>query len=305
MGKINRRGFLVGSVGAAALTLAGCGQESPVIGLARADAVPPKVFTVAPPVRIRYGATSDNFGDLYLPTGEAGNLPVVVMIHGGGWAQNHTLGYTSSLARTLVPHGIAVWNIEYRRVGGLGGWPVTLSDAADAVEALPVLVQQYANGRLDLERVHVAGHSAGGQLAAWLISRPKMGAAAPGGLARQRLRSATVMAGVFDMRMAAELGHDHFVPRLLGGTPQQVPDRYHLSSPIDFLPIGLPVTAIHGDKDTTVSPDQSRLYVSAAKYMGDPAWLKMLPGVGHMDFGDPRSTAWAVAKESILGYVGG
>lgn len=253
-------------------------------------------------VRIRYGEDPDNFGVLHLPD-RPGPHPVVVMVHGGGWLENHDLSYFEPLARSLADAGVAVWNVEYRRVGGSGGWPTTLADVDDATEALATVVQKQAPAELDLDRVHLAGHSAGGHLAAWIAGRHTLSANAPGGQPTVVPRSATIMAGVFDLSLAATAGHDGFVRQLLDGLPQEHPDRYEMASPINHLPIGLPVTALHGSADETVDPVQSRSYTVAANSAGDPAELRMIDGVGHGDFGNVDSPAWALAKKTILDYV--
>lgn len=271
--------------------LAGCGT-------ATEGAAPPPPVTV----RVDYGDDPDTYGILHVPGG-AGPHPVVVLVHGGGWREDHDVTTFEPLARSLADRDVAVWNIEYRRVGGTGGWPVTLADADDATEALTGPVQDAAGGRLDLDRVHLAGHSAGGHLAAWIAGRHTLPPDAPGAQPRIRPRSATIMAGVFDLSLAATDGHDAFVRGLLGGTPAEQPDRYAIASPIAHLPIGLPVVAVHGSADTVVDPRQSRDYVAAAERAGDPARLRVLDGVGHAEFGDAASRSWAAAREIILGHV--
>ncbi|WP_232329335.1 MULTISPECIES: alpha/beta hydrolase family protein [Nocardia] len=257
------------------------------------------------PIRIAYGREADTFGDLYLPaggplSGSSGRCPVVVLIHGGGWAQYRDLTQFSAQARQLAESGVAVWNVEYRRVNGAGGWPVTLTDVDDAVAALGTVVQQRAGGRLDLDNVHLAGHSAGGQLAAWVAGRRTDGEAASRGL---RIRSVTLMAAVLDLDYAVAHGNDGFVRKLLGGLPDEVPDRYRYASPIVNLPRGVHVTAVHGDADRVVSVEQSRRYAEAARRAGDPTDLHILPGVGHAEFTDPGSAAWSVARVAILASV--
>ncbi|MFF0542049.1 alpha/beta hydrolase family protein [Nocardia thailandica] len=253
------------------------------------------------PVRIAYGASPDTFGDLYLPERSHGRLPVVVLIHGGGWQQRWTLGQFDQQSRALAAHGVAVWNIEYRRVGGAGGWPTTLDDVDAAVSALETEVQPKVGGVLDLQRVHVAGHSAGGQLAAWVTGhRQPLGQPVPGHTGI-RIRSATLMAAPLDLTQAVR-NRDGYVPTLLGGTPEEVPHRYRYASPIEHLPAEVEVTALHGAGDRVVDPEQSRRYVDAVKRAGGIAEARVLPGVGHGDFADPNSAAWATAQRTILGY---
>ncbi len=245
------------------------------------------------PVRIQYREAADTFGDLYLPSSGTGPYPVVVLVHGGGWSQNRDLAQFDRQAKLLAGHGIAVWNVEYRRVNGAGGWPTTLTDVGDAVHALGGVVQWRSGNRLDLSRVHLAGHSAGGQLAAWAAGRPVDGV---------RIRSLTVLAAVLDPAYAATAGRDLFVQRLLGGTPAEVPDRYRFASPMDNLPSGLAISAVHGDRDHVVADEQSRRYIAAAK-VRNTAELRILPGVGHAEFVDPDSSAWAAAESAILDHV--
>ncbi|MBF6252945.1 alpha/beta hydrolase [Nocardia farcinica] len=272
-------------------------------------AAPPSVVTtpVGPlpatpdaPLRIAYGPDPDHIGDLYLPERGAAPYPVVVMVHGGGWSQWRDLDDTAANSTALARHGVAVWNIEYRRVRGGGGWPSTLADADDAVEALATVVQERSGHRLDLERVHVAGHSAGGHLAAWVAGRHTLPPTAPGAQPRVRPRSATLMAGVFDLELAVTRGHDAFVRALLDGAPDEVPDRYRIASPIAHLPVGIRIDALHGDADQVVSIEQSRRYIAAARAAGDNAHMHELPGVTHADFLDVGSPAWAAAQRVIL-----
>lgn len=254
-----------------------------------------------PPIRLAYGPGKDNVGDLYLPDNGAENLPVVVMVHGGGWQQKFDKTYFGPISQAVADRGMAVWNIEYRR--GTGDYRDTLADVDNATEALANTVQEAAGGRLDLDRVHVAGHSAGGQLAAWIAGRHTLDASAPGSQPSVLPRSATIMAGVFDMARAANIGGDKFVPAFLAGMPDQVPERYKLASPIAHLPIDVALTALHGDSDKTVSVNQSKAYVDAARAAGDPAELTVLPGLGHNDFTDPTSVAWSTTLDTITEHA--
>lgn len=239
--------------------------------------------------RRAYGSHPSQFGELTLPDTEVRG--VVVIVHGGFWRQAYGLELGRALARDLVVAGVAAWNVEYRRVGGGGGWPATFEDVAAAVDLL-------AGQDLPLERVVAVGHSAGGHLATWLAARPGLPSGAPGAAPAVRLRGVVSQAGVLDLVDAAERGvGGQAAPDLLGGRPADVPERYALASPIARLPLGVPVVCVHGTVDVNVPLRQSERFVAAA---GADAELVTLPGVDHMSVIDPTTAAWAACRDAAL-----
>jgi acetyl esterase/lipase len=108
----------------------------------------------------RYGGDADQVADLYLPEGD-GPFPVAVLIHGGFWRARFGRDLMHGACLDLQRHGIAAWNVEYRRLGTGGGWPASFEDVRTAASALATLDE----GRIDLGRVALVGHSAGGHLA--------------------------------------------------------------------------------------------------------------------------------------------
>jgi dipeptidyl aminopeptidase/acylaminoacyl peptidase len=147
---------------------------------------------------------------------------------------------------------------------------------------------------LDTSRVVAIGHSAGGHLALWAAARPGLPAGAPGAEPSIRVAGAVAQAGVVDLREAALLGLSRGVTeRLLGGPPEKHPQRYDLASPVERVPLTVPVLLVHGEADDVVPVAISRRYAARAADGGDPCRLVSLPGVGHMEHLDPHSEAWA------------
>ncbi|SEO39585.1 alpha/beta hydrolase family protein [Trujillonella endophytica] len=240
---------------------------------------------------VAYGPHPDQFLELFLPDG-ASPAPVVVVVHGGFWRAAYGVEPARPLAADLAAAGFAAVAVEYRRVGAGGGWPETVQDLADALDALPGLEEA---GRLDLSDVTVVGHSAGGHLAAWAAARPLLPPGAPGAGPRVRVAAAVLQAGVLDLERAAEqdLGRGA-VRNLLGGPP--TPDVAALASPVRLLPTGAEVLCVHGTEDDVVPPEQSERYVQAATRAGDRAELRLVPG-DHMSLVDPEGPAWGLVRE--------
>ena len=92
--------------------------------------------------RFYYGSQLPQFGDLRLPKGR-GPHPVAIVIHGGAWGSAVSLHYTASLSAALTCAGVATWNIEYRRLGGGGGWPQTFQDVGAAADFLRDLATRF------------------------------------------------------------------------------------------------------------------------------------------------------------------
>ncbi|MCB0189024.1 MAG: alpha/beta hydrolase [Caldilineaceae bacterium] len=191
--------------------------------------------------RYPYGDDPEQFADLYLPptTPPAAGYPVVVLIHGGCWGAQYGLTQLGPFSRTIADLGIAVWSLEYRRIGNGGGWPNTFLDVAAGADFLRTIADEET---LDLHRVAVAGHSAGGHLALWLAARSKLATDSELYIADPLpLIGVVSLAGIPDLvdAEAREICRGA-VPQLLGGSAADVPIRYRDASPSAFLPLGIP-----------------------------------------------------------------
>ena len=213
--------------------------------------------------------------------------PVIVLIHGGYWRRGLDREAMEPLADDLSRRGWATWNLDYRRVGDDGGgWAGTLEDVARGIDFLDVLRPRFG---LDLSKVAVIGHSAGAQLAFWAVGRGDPSAEDLGGGPVVQPAAAVSLSGVLDLETAAEGTRGDAAElatsthALLGGTPEQVPDRYAAASPIELVPLAVPQLLLHGSGDTRVPPEQSRTYGAAAAEAGDPVELVELPDVNHFD----------------------
>ncbi len=221
----------------------------------------------------------------------------MVVIHGGFWRARYDRTLMTELCVDLAAHGLAAWNLEYRRVGAGGGWPETFLDVAAGIDVLADLPAP-----LDLGRVAAVGHSAGGQLAVWAAARPKLAAGEPGAGPRVRIGGVVSQAGVLDLRLAAELSPSDEPTRALLGDPGANAGAYDVASPVEHLPLGIPQLVLHGDRDETVSIRIAESYEASARESGDACELVVLPNTGHLEHIDPGSGAWRVAREWLEAY---
>jgi acetyl esterase/lipase len=269
------------------------------------------VLTRKPPPadhRIPYAAGEFRFGDLRLPTLAPGQLaPVLVFLHGGWWKAEYDLDYGGHLCAGMKADGFASWSIEYRRVGNSGGgWPGTFEDVAAGYDFLATLAKTYP---LDLSRVVVAGHSAGGHLAYWLAGRHHLPETGP--LSKLRvaapMRGVVALAGAVDLRLTIDLAgwftfaHDkQMVLDLMGATPAAAQDRYRAANPGELLPLNVPQFLVQGTEDDQIPSQLPVRWADRARRMGEVATLTMIPGADHFDIVDPESKAWSRVREVIL-----
>lgn len=261
-------------------------------------------------VTMAYGPSPDQVGDLYFP--EVENPPVICLLHGGYWRMPWGRDHIAPLAVPLTQLGFAVWNLEYRRVKGArgeegaagGGWPGTLQDVGAGIDHLVISTAavhgtEGGQGRVDLNRVTVVGHSAGGQLALWAGSGGEYGPR------RVKVAAAVGLAPVADLKWAYQRRCGNgAVQSLLGGTPEEYPGRYREASPAERLPLGVRQLVLHGTPDEDVPVEISRRYARAAAAAGDQLTFMELPDAAHMDFVDPASGATAMLFDWLVRFRG-
>ena len=244
--------------------------------------------------RRAYGDHPAQFVDVY--PARASYSPMVAAINGGYWRAAYDVAHISHLCAALADSGVSTVSLEYRRLGQAGvGWPDIFRDVTDALELLPDVARSLG---ADASRTVLLGHSAGGQLALWAASKAR----GPGALRRPALhfRGVVALAPVSDLAQGFRLNLSGGVVRdLLGGTPEEVPERYRDASPVELLPLGVPTTLLHGTADADVPYALSPAYVARAEAAGDAVRLVTLEGGHHFDVIDPLSRFWPDVLQAV------
>jgi acetyl esterase/lipase len=247
---------------------------SPAMGTALAASLPLR--------NVRYTSDSGRAEtlDVILPAGPPppGGWPVVVAIHGGGWAQ-YTNRSIESTAAQFTPYGFAVVAPNYTlSTRSHSSWPTALLDVRGSVRWVRAHAGQYG---FDPNHIAAFGMSAGGNLAALLGTSP--GADRPGQPSAQ-VQAVIDFYGPADLvslvRESPAAGARAI--QFLGGLPGQFPARYHDASPADLVTSGTaPMLIIHGSADPLVPVDQSEELAARLTAAGVANRLIVVPGAKH------------------------
>jgi acetyl esterase/lipase len=210
--------------------------------------------------------------DAYVPRGDGGPWPGVLLIHGGGW-ESGDRDQVASIARRLARRGFVVVNTTYRLSPG-AHFPAALQDVQ---QALAWMQAEAAHLHLRPDRIAAFGYSAGAHLAALL------GTISPGdALAHPGPGVAAVVAGGVPSDLAKFKG-GKLVPQFLGTSWTADPEAYRRASPVTYISRDDPPFFLyHGTRDTLVPPDHAQDLHDALLAAGVHSELFWLRGRGHI-----------------------
>jgi arylformamidase len=235
---------------------------------------------------VPFGPTLAEHVDLY-PAVEG--APVLVYVHGGFWALR-TAREFGFVARGPVSRGAATVVTNYALCPA-----VTIDEIVRQTRA--AVAWTYENAPSfggDPERIHVAGHSAGGHLVAMLLATDWEG---DYGLPADIIKGATAISGLFDL---APFPYTFLQPKV-----QFTWDQVRRNSPILHLPDAAPPLLVaYGEDETDEFKRQSEDYLGAWKAEGLPGERLVLPGKNHFDVIDGFLDAGSPLLSRILGQMG-
>ena len=227
---------------------------------------------------VAYGAGAGETLDVF-PSARASGapVPVLVFIHGGYWRSLDKSDH-SFIAPPFTQAGFCVVVVNYALCPGTPEAPVTIPHIVRQMEkALGWVAHHIADHGGDVRRITAAGHSAGGQLAAMLLTSvwPLIGNGLPDGL----VRSALSISGLHDLEPVM---HTPLYQSVLHLTDQQV---------LQFSPARLPAPE-QGVLFCAVGGNESPEFVRQNQLMQD-AWgshfvprSQVLPGLDHFSIVD-------------------
>jgi len=224
---------------------------------------------------LAYGPTARQAIDLFLPRTRA--APLLVFIHGGYWQSRDRKDF-SFVAGPLLERGAAVALLGYDLA------PQVRMDAiaAEVRAGLAWLYRHAPAHGCDPARLHIAGHSAGGHLAAMALATDWR----TFGLPEDMIKGVCAISGVFDLE-PIRLCYLNEVVGLDEGEARR-------HSPLHQALHGrCPVIVAVGELETKAFHEQSRAFAARLERDGWPSQLLVQPDVDH--FGIVMSMAEADA----------
>ena len=219
-----------------------------------------------------YGPDSRQRLDVYVPGAHSARRPLVVFWHGGRWEYGEKADYRF-VGAALAGLGCVAVLPNYRHYPQVK-MPGFMADATGAAMWAMTHAKEFG---ADPAQVYLMGHSAGAHLAALATLDTRYLAAAAAAAAAQLAPIAGLigLSGPYDFLplMEADL-QDMFGP----------PERYAESQPVNFARGDAPRTLlVHGLRDTTVRPRNTRNLAAALTRLGVPVTLCLYPNLQHAD----------------------
>ena len=223
--------------------------------------------------------------DIYVPADAKGKVPLVVLIHGGGWIGNDKyadMGYMPNTVAAILNNGMAIASIDYR-FATQAVFPAILQDCNKAVSFLYDNADRYG---LDKNSIALMGFSAGGHLASLMGTSQNNKVSDfyfPNTYRSFQYKAVVDFYGPTDLVLLPG-NEDEKSPEslLIGAAPLLRPDLAKRASPIACIDKNDPPFLIyHGEKDNTVSNKQSKLFSAWLTYYGVTNELTIVKDAPH------------------------
>ena len=186
----------------------------------------------------RYGDRTVEI-DIYRPKEAWGELPAIVCIHGGGWANGNRASH-ETVAQALAARGYVAATLSYR-LSGEAPFPAAIHDCKAAVRFLRANGKKYG---IDTANIGAIGLSAGGHLTALLAtSAGARELEGEGGNAKfsSAIQAAMPMGAQTDLEsqrtreISRTADRGQIWRQFLGGAQEDKPATYRLASPLHHL----------------------------------------------------------------------
>lgn len=236
--------------------------------------------------------------DLYLPKKRNTDkpLPVVALIHGGGWVNGDRLGYAATAIQFSRTGDYAAVCVGYRLTKE-AHWPAQVFDCKAAIRWIRAHAKEY---NLDPDKIAVMGSSAGGHLASLIGTSGDVkeveGDLGPNTTFSSRVQCVANLCGPEDFTQALMFDKekkpilkDDAVIGLLGGTYEEKHTEALAASPVTYVTKDdPPFITFHGTADQRVAYLHAETIHAALQKAGVPSLLIPITGGAHSSVNNPE-----------------
>ena len=235
------------------------------------------------------------FPDDAFPGNDKKMRPLMICIHGGGWAGGNKRQYHGQM-KQFASNGVVAASVQYR-LTDVAPWPAQWEDVAAAHKFLVEHAGEYG---IDPERIGATGASAGGHLAMMLGVRPEEKKES------LRVRNVINLFGPTDIRDGAK--HENvrgLLEALAGGELDDHVDKLADASPLLFVDrTDAPILTFHGSKDDIVPVWHAEVIHKKLNETKIPNQFVKMEGVGHGMGGDMQANMKLI-KDHVQHYLVG
>lgn len=226
---------------------------------------------------VAYGKLERNVLDIYTPKNAAHTKDVVIFVHGGSWQVGDKSEYKFA-AESFTRRGYIAVIPNYHLAPSVI-YPAFIEDTAAAINWVKKNIGDFGGNP---QRIFIVGHSAGAYNAVMVFALSKV--------KPSDVRGVIGLAGPYD-----------FLPL----TDPKLQVIFAPAKPLKtMLPIHYaakkfpPMLLITGDKDTDVSPQNTRNFAAKLKQSGNVVQTVYLPELDHIDIVTALSTP--LGNKSVL-----
>jgi arylformamidase len=227
---------------------------------------------------LNYGSHAKQALDFYPAKAEAQTPPLVIFIHGGGWAIGDKKSGTGDKAKHFTAKGHAFASLDYRLV------PDTdpAGQAADIASAIAYLRGRAGELGFDPDRIVISGHSAGAHLAALVSSDDSYLKAA--GVPLAAIRGTVLLDGAgYDLAKQMSDGAGPLLKRMYTDAFSEDPAKQKRLSPITYS-AGPNVRQwlLFHDAKRADATDQAKSFAAALTAAGEKTLIVSVPDSSHL-----------------------
>lgn len=246
---------------------------------------------LADPLSFAYGTRPIEKVDVHLSLKADRPAPVNIFFHGGAWRASTARDH-AWMAESIINAGAHCVIPDYSLVQDVGGDLAILGD--EVRRAVAWVYENASRFGGDPERIHISGHSAGGHLAAVVMTTDWKGRF---GLPADFIAGGLITSGMFDLEPVRLSSRSDYVT-ITDESEDDLSAQRHL----DMLTA--PLILAYGTHETPEFQRQTRDFAAAVRATGKPVELIVAEGHYHLEMAESLANPYGLLGHALLKQMG-